>query len=245
MALRIRFQLRSLWPRRQQGVESHGTAFQWSWSSDQAFSGSATVETLARSRHQVDRQSRGRWNRSIQPRYSLKLLSHSGFGRLRWQLPPGYRETSQATPGGNSHIGGELKHSQKTISLGSSKSQSHERKELGDHTGSKETKEKHDSQMQCVHLDWSLLTNKQTNKQWKTFLGTMQKKLNIDLILDNIMESLWISLCVIMALQFSGIMLYPQGRDAEVSRSEISWCLQMCQNDNSDWVEMEGIHMFI
>lgn len=53
----------------------------------------------------------------------------------------------------------------------------------------------------------------------------------IEYRLDNIMELLLILLCVIMVLQLSRIMFYSQERYAEVSRSEISECLRIGQND--------------
>lgn len=89
------------------------------------------------------------------------------------------------------------------------------------------------SQIECTKFDWMSLRNKQTMYD---FPWDNEKKLNIDLILDNIMESLLILLCGIMILQLSRVTLYSQVTDAEVSRSEISSCPQMYQNDNSDWV---------
>ena len=91
--------------------------------------------------------------------------------------------------------------------------------------------------MQRVNFDWILIRNQQNCERHS--LGWW-KKLNIDLIFDNTMELLLILLCVIMVWQWSKIMFYSQERYAEVSRSDISRCLQMCLKDNDPWAESGG-----
>lgn len=100
---------------------------------DQAFTGRAMVEMLALSLHWGEREIRAPWNRSIQPCFSLNFPPYSGFGRSRWQPPPGDRGAGQTTPPGNNQTGEEYKTFHKTISLGSSKSQCHERKGVEDY----------------------------------------------------------------------------------------------------------------